>query len=334
MIIPLSSVRCRLPMAVAGASSPLAATRPEARRAGAFSLVELLITMTLLSLIVLALMAVFSSTQTAFRASVTQTDILEGSRATMDLITTDLRTMTPSDGISNYNYLPYGAVNFFSSDNSAAKSLLYQPLLQSLPGTSLLRGNVLNYFFILGRNNQKWTGVGYVVNATNAAPLYPLYRFYAETNIASPPYGLFAAFLNTVNQGQWTNLSHVMDGVVHLAVRPYNLNGYWMTNTYQYYGGILTTNQNIFFLAPWQVTHEWSGGETTFYFYTNVVPASVELQLGVIEDRTLQRTESLGNSLSPGLTTAQSNYLAAQSGHVYLFHQRVAIPNVDPSAYQ
>ena len=250
MIIPLSSVRCRLPMAVAGASSPLAATRPEARRAGAFSLVELLITMTLLSLIVLALMAVFSSTQTAFRASVTQTDILEGSRATMDLITTDLRTMTPSDGISNYNYynyLPYGAVNFFSSDNSSTKSLLYQPLLQSLPGTSLLRGNVLNYFFILGRNNQKWTGVGYVVNATNAAPLYPLYRFYAETNIASPPYGLFAAFLNTVNQGQWTNLSHVMDGVVHLAVRPYNLNGYWMTNTYQYYGGILTTNQNIFF---------------------------------------------------------------------------------------
>ena len=61
-----------------------------------FSMVEVLVTMTLLSLIVLALMAVFNSTQAAFRASVTQTDVLEGSRAAVDLITTDLRTMTPA----------------------------------------------------------------------------------------------------------------------------------------------------------------------------------------------------------------------------------------------
>ena len=78
-------------------------------------MVELLVTMTLLSLIVLALMAVFTSTQRAFRASVTQTDVLEGSRAAVDLITTDLRTMTPADGASN---LISGAVNFFASDNN------------------------------------------------------------------------------------------------------------------------------------------------------------------------------------------------------------------------
>ena len=46
----------------------------------------MLVVMALLSLIVLALMAVFNSTQTAFRASVTQTDILEAGRAAMDLI--------------------------------------------------------------------------------------------------------------------------------------------------------------------------------------------------------------------------------------------------------
>ncbi len=56
-------------------------------------MVELLVTMTLLSLIVLALMAVFNSTQKAFRANVTQTDVLEGSRAAMDMIATDLRIM-------------------------------------------------------------------------------------------------------------------------------------------------------------------------------------------------------------------------------------------------
>jgi type II secretory pathway component PulJ len=43
-----------------------------------------LVVVSLLSLIVLALMAVFNSTQRAFRASITQTDVLEGGRATMD----------------------------------------------------------------------------------------------------------------------------------------------------------------------------------------------------------------------------------------------------------
>ena len=48
-----------------------------------FSLVEVLVVVSLLSLIVLALMAVFSSTQKAFRSAVTQTDVLEGGRAGM-----------------------------------------------------------------------------------------------------------------------------------------------------------------------------------------------------------------------------------------------------------
>jgi hypothetical protein len=65
-----------------------------------------------------------------------------------------------------------------------------------------------------------------------------------------------------------------------------------------------------------------------FTFYSNAVPASVELQMGVLEDRTLQRAESL-----PFQLFAQTNYLAQQSGHVHLFRQRVTIPNVDPTAY-
>src|SRR5580698_5587978 len=90
----------------------------------AFSMVELLVAMTLMTLIVLALMAVFNSTQRAFRASVTQTDILEGGRATMDLISTDLRGMVPSDGVSNLVYYAgnntyaLGAVNFLAVTNN------------------------------------------------------------------------------------------------------------------------------------------------------------------------------------------------------------------------
>lgn len=301
-------------------------------------MVELLVTMTLLSLIVLALMAVFSSTQRAFRASVTQTDVLEGSRAAMDLMSTDLRAMTPCDGYYSFtgNFYPASSVistnpvNFFVLDNSYAYcsysgggALLYHPLQQSLPGTGVQRVNTLNYFFSLGRENTKWTGVGYVVNATNQSPLYPLYRFYAETNIAASPVGLYWAFVNAVNQSQWTNMSHVLDGVVHLTVRADGASGYWMTNFYQWRGTQWSTNDNMWFLPPLPPSPE-----VGCFCFSNVVPAAVELELGVLEDRTLQRAESL-----PFLSVAQSNYLAQQSGHVHLFRQRVTIPNVDPSAY-
>ena len=47
----------------------------------AFTLVEVLVVVVLMSFIILALMAVFNSTQAAFRASITQTDVLEGGRS-------------------------------------------------------------------------------------------------------------------------------------------------------------------------------------------------------------------------------------------------------------
>ena len=67
----------------------------------AFTLVEILVVVVLMSFIVLALMAVFNSTQAAFRSSITQTDVLEGGRSVMGLIKSDLESMTPSFGVSN-----------------------------------------------------------------------------------------------------------------------------------------------------------------------------------------------------------------------------------------
>jgi hypothetical protein len=66
-------------------------------------------------------------------------------------------------------------------------------------------------------------------------------------------------------------------------------------------------------------------------FYSNKVPASVEVELGVLEDRTLQRAESLPN-MAP--IYAQTAYLSKHVGQVHIFRQRAWIRNVDPSAYQ
>lgn len=292
-----------------------------ARRA-AFSLVEVMLAVSLLTLVVFALMAVFNSTQQAFRASVTQTDVLEGGRAAMELITSDLRGMTASGGSSNWSTAPY---NFIVQDNNVIPPLSYLPLQQNLVAStpSVLRTNVLQNFFLISRENTKWTGVGYVVVANNQTPLYPLYRFYAETNLSANPLSLYASFSNQVYNSQWTNLSHVMDGVVHFVVRAYDTNGIWLTNGYVANQQPMT--QNIWYSPPSY------GGEIEFVFFGNSLPPVVELQIGVLEDRTLLRAESRVD-VSP--TFARSNYLAQQSGTLHLFRQRVIIPNFDPTAFQ
>lgn len=281
-----------------------------------FTLIEVMVVMVLLSLIVLALMAVFNSAQTAFRTGVTQVDVLEGGRATMDLMGQDLRAMAPSHSATNFA----AVVTTLNSPPS--------PLIQSLVGSSGVRTNVLENFFILSRNNVNgqdvWTGTGYVVGTNSAADLYPLYRFSSSlTNFGgADPSLLFNAFLAAMSNGRWTNMSHLMDGVLSLTVLPYDVNGGLMTANIVYAGGQSVTNQNVLYYPP-----VW--GQTGFIMFSNTLPASVEVEMGVLEDRTLQRAESLNGSW-----LAQSNFLSGAAGAVHIFRQRVAIPNLDPSAYQ
>jgi prepilin-type N-terminal cleavage/methylation domain-containing protein len=295
-----------------------------------FTLVEVMVVLVLLSLIVLALMAVFSSTQTAFRASVTQSAVLENSRAAMDLMAADVRNLTASGGVSNaVIYFPGNnnyncGLNFFVADNPPnlpAQPNFYRPLVQALPASSQQRTNLLQWFFILGRRNTQWTGAGYVVNSGSTSPLYPLYRFYAEANIHSDPYALFNAFATNIYYGHWTNMSHLADGVLHLVVRAYDFNGYWMTNTYQYYAGQWHTNVNVWFMSSL-----W--GEVNCAVFSNTLPTAVQMEMGVLEDRTLERAESIP------VASARNNYLAQHAAQVHLFRQRVTIPNVDPSLFQ
>ena len=165
-------------------------------------------------------------------------------------------------------------------------------------------------------------GRGYVVNFTNQPPMYPLYRFYAETNVSeADPRTLFDLFMRTVDAGQWTNatMSHVADGVIHLAVHAYDPSGRWQTNGYVW-------NQprpaNVLYIGP-----VWPWGDIGFYFFSNTVPAAVEVEIGILEDATLARAASIP------VFTARTNYLAGHAGAVHLFRQRVNIPNVDRTAY-
>ena len=345
----MSNVECRVSKAARRRRLSTFDLRPSSREA--FSLIEIMVVIALLSLIVIALMTVFSSTQTAFRASVTQTDVLEGGRAAIDLMAQDLKTMTYSGGTSNQptpvGSPPYGSLFYFTNRNYVnffvtANPYYYAfnpnayglPLLQPLVGSAdgAVRTNMVQSFFVLSRNNvgghDRWIGTGYAVNATNVDS--PLYRFSMEINAESGPDALFNSYM----AGVYTNgfagpgWSHLIDGVVDLHVRAYDANGYWISN-YVYYAGnptVYATNVNTYNnISQYNPRIPMLMGEANLYMFSNTLPAAVEVQMGILEDRIRARAESILN------LNARSNYLSQQAGAVHVFRQRVTIPDFQPA---
>jgi len=321
----------------------------------AFTIVEMLVTLVLLSLIVLALMAVFNSTQNAFRASLTETDILESGRMAMGLIADDLEKMTPSYGtntvsypfLSAKDYYPLSPVNFYVNANPINfANPNHHPLVQYLPGTSAQRTNVLENFFILSRQNingsPTWVGTGYAVDPSSY-PTNSLYRFTMTTNVINGnPLGLFNYFVYPLGSGlagyrgdTFTNTalwSHLLDGVVGLTVRAYDPDGFWMTSATNVYYSQTNIYLNTFFFAPLSPTFNTNALPVYgVYMYSNTVPASVEVKMAVLENNALEHAEGLPDAPP---VYAQTAYLSNRVNQLHLFRQRVWIRNVDPAAYQ
>jgi hypothetical protein len=290
----------------------------------AFTLVEIMVVMILLSVIILGLMAMFNQTQRAFRAGMAQTDQMEGGRMFTDLLLRDIQQITPTHETNGMNFY--------------AQIPAYTPSAQKLPASSLARTNLIQNLFFTSRYNQTWSGIGYFVRTNpgflgNVSLVGTLYRF--ETNIPiSQMAGTnsllpYLTYLNATNDLNGTNqllISKILDGVVEFRVRCYDLNGLLMTN------GLPSINTSNRF---WMITNATDlnppsipSDEVLFYgFSNNIVPAYVEVQVGVLEPAVLKRYKSIPDPLSA------SNFLANHAGNVQLFRQRVAIRNVDPSAY-
>ena len=277
-------------------------------RGGGFSLVEILVVVGLLSIIILGLVAMFSQTQRAFRLGLAQVDVLESGRAVTDMMSRELSQMTPSRA-SN-------AVNFYASLESV------QPLKQELTGNPApLRTNLLEELFFLTKENQTWTGIGYYVSGADGG-VGTLYRYASNTVFGQNPgqlyYGYNQRLNDAINRNTFTNLNRILDGVVHFKVRAYNPDGHWITTTNLF---------NVWVREPRFALY--ATNESELYFFTNnVVPAAVELELGVLEERAIVRARTITDSLS------RSNYLAREAGKVHLFRLRVPVRNVDPTAYQ
>jgi hypothetical protein len=326
---------------------PSSDPRPSAPALRAFSLIEIMVTVGLLTFIILGLLLMFNQTQRAFRTGMTQTDVLEAGRATMDIIARELEQMSPSqvpDIIDSG--VRRRATNFFvePSDKNFAVVSPYafswkDPLIQDLPGQDfpgnyIPRTNLLQRFFFLSKFNQDWIGTGYEVLPDDANQLVgTLYR-YSVTN--TPRWTNLYHLVGSFSSTPVTNLSRIADGVVHLRLRAFARNGYLVTtNLFSSTNASYPTRvngpyTNVANAVAYNSVAYSSGGDyyqAACYFMSNAVPGYLELELGILEPRVLSKYRSID---APETARA---YLSNHVANVHIFRQRIPVRNVDLSAY-
>src|SRR5581483_5966537 len=280
----------------------------------------ILMTVALLSVIILGLVAMFDQTRRAFTSSMTQVDVLEGGRAATALMASDLEQLAPA-------YSPT-VENFFMQISSTiyTRSPLGITMTQPLTDPTEQRTNTLQQLYFVTRNNQYWNILGYRVDPNGEANgVGTLYR-YSLNNI--PVIGTVPASLNAAsnlisvindftNSVPTNNFNRVIDGVVDFRVRTFDSNGNLIPNQANFFGITASSNSTT--------------GEFYYYrFVSNAVPAFVEVELGILETRTLQRYYSMTNA---GSSTVAQTFLTNHAGQVHMFRQRIPIRAVDPTAY-
>jgi prepilin-type N-terminal cleavage/methylation domain-containing protein len=317
--------------------------RPTAHRR-AFSMIEILVVVALLSVIVLGLMAMFNQTQRAFRLGMSQTDVLQSGRMATELITREIGQTTLSyvDRTNIFDAVTNQTPNFDSQ--------VVNFTLQSLPGSAAFRTNIMDDVFFLVRENQTWKGIGYFVRTNRAddpdlpggvGPAGTLYRFETNDTVAqfqANPGGLFSGFnfarrwpFNAATNG----VSKVVEGVVHFRIRPFDTSGWMIPNNPSYstnWPYSLTNlpalvSSNLFIDFNYQYYPAISGEYGLYSFFSNAVPAAVEMELGVLEQQVYDQYKSIP------ILSAQQAFLTNQAPHVHLFRQHIPIRTVDPTAY-
>ena len=305
----------------------------------AFSLVELLVSVGLLSIVILALYAMFDQTQRALRGSVGQVDVLEGARSAIDLVRRDLEQARPAGVVDGPHLV---------TRVSAAPSLV-------LNQTSLFqeRQPVLQEFFgIRSVADRQWTTFGYFIadesdpTLRTRPPIGTLYRYEDRgpgqripgeailTNAAirfivrGPTAlatleehvlartGAGAGMVSTIPYR--TNASRVLDGVLNFKVtafdsvgRPFNI--LYPTNQ-------LPARPANGTVSPIGLRHLSGGLVTEASFTGPYMPAYVEVEVDDLEPRLLDQYRAL-----PDNPAIRNRYITNNLARVQSFRQRIPL---------
>jgi hypothetical protein len=300
----------------------MAAQRPgPARGLIAFTLIEIMVAMTLLTIIILGLVAMFDQTRRAFTTGLSHSDYQEAGRVALDMIGRDLEQLTPTDYTNCANFYVDLPIQF---------APVGWPL--NAPGDNMT--NTLQRLYFVTRYSQQWNVFGYRLDPLGVnSGVGTLYR-YSSNNVQLPRISVplqtsLADFANdalfVTNVPPSPMFSRIIDGVVDFRIRAYDTKG----NLVEYNPAL--TNNAAFFIRPDPRTVAASGMVATNFaygFYGSAAPAYVEVELALLETRTLERWRALSNN-----PTAALAYLTNHAGQVHFFRQRIPVRGVDPAAY-
>jgi prepilin-type N-terminal cleavage/methylation domain-containing protein len=318
---------------------------PDERRGAAgrqrgFSLLEMLLVASMMTIIIYGLYSMFDQTQRALRNSGAQVDVQEAGRAALEIITREIEQMACGYG-SN---APNVAATLTFPDTLA------NTVIQTLPSGGK-RTNYLQQLFFLKNESGRFNAGGFfVADPTNAALttyLGTLYRFIPTNNVTPYVDPSWLTKVQTQFNGRWTNaVFPLIEGVVHLAWRTVSPDGRAMIydgDTNQNYAGyqvlqlaykqkkvptLLISPRNVLLqqtfvplnAAPSATTLK----VTDFRFTSNALPAYVELELGLLEPQAWEKVKAMPNS------TVRLKYLEAHAGQVHLFRKRIPIRTATP----
>jgi type II secretory pathway pseudopilin PulG len=240
-------------------------SRVPATTAAAMTLLEIMVAVSLLSLIVLTLYNMFDRTQKALRATRNQTDVSEAGRAGLDVM---VREIQQARVMSNPNLY-----NIYVDQRFAGNSYVVSGNSNVLQTNTLME--LFFHNFSPSATPTVWSGIGYRVADPSDPRLIPtngvgtLYRF--STNAVRAT-NAFLANYSSIVPASTNYFQRISDGVIHFSVRLYT-NGFPLLNP--------------------------SYPITSFY-YTQMV-SHVEIELGILPPTLIEQAKAsplAGNQMS------------------------------------
>ncbi|MFO1459576.1 MAG: prepilin-type N-terminal cleavage/methylation domain-containing protein [Verrucomicrobiota bacterium] len=310
---------------------------PSVRRPGAalsrgFSLLEMLIGIGILSVVVLALYALFDQTQKALRANVNQVDVSEGGRSVLDLLVRDVMRAAASGINTNYVVDRRGDIVRTVPPGTNlvvihTKGGLFEGPWEGVFGDQNRRKSALHeLFYLIEPQPGRWLGAGLFVAGENPQDtvdgLGTLWR-YEDTD----PLGargvkgaddislLNNRFLN--NTAYRTNhVSRLIDGVVFFRVTPFGPQGQPLDDTY------LTETNRV-------VPRDVIIGSTRYdsplkidgtFFKNQMLPSAIEIELGILPTQLVDQYRSMD------VPAVRNRFLTNNAPNVLVFRQRIPLP--------
>jgi type II secretory pathway component PulJ len=256
-------------------------------RAAAFSLIEIMVAVGLLAFIIIGLVLTFNQVQRAFRSGTGQSDVLEGARAAMNVVTRDLQELSAYGGEE--------VTNFFTR--------AYPPTLQTLPSGDA-RTNMLCDLFFLSKRSDDYVVIAYRVDATNGL-IGPLMRF--ETNVFTT--NVYQVMAKEI--GRWlaefpsSRFHRVADNVVHFRITASDTNGILFSVTNNF-------NTNYLFIGALGDVYQFS---------KDALPAFVDVEMASMDPSAAAKLRIRADiSASQG-----ADYFRDRVGRVDVFRQRIPI---------